>query len=121
MKSVREVVLEHENARLKSKLAYYEAFSPSTAVPTFMDEAVKEIELPNLTANLRLATHWDVSRADLGLKVIGRASEKDSFGFKIGYYVSDHEVLSAFDQLTALGALHERVIQQLAAEYRKLT
>lgn len=125
MKSVRETVLEAENAKLRREIDYYRFRygDHPEYLPRLLDDPVIEHEMNALKQTFSLAGHWGVRKLDHipnTIHILGRVRSKNPGEFQLGYYMPEHELLEAKDALNVLGEMHKRVIHDLAREYRKI-
>jgi hypothetical protein len=123
MKTVRETVLEAENRKLHAELDYYRYRYGDEGPKWFLDHPINaEIPMTMIQPTLRLAGSWSVSKPEpYSLRVFGHAfpnAGQDPREFQLAYYMTEHELLSTHDALNVLGAMHEKVIAQLADHYK---
>ena len=124
-KTVREAALEQELEEARRQLGYYKHRYPTDPglQSRFLGQPIEVVGFEEgLCHTLNLVSHWSFKGEAPGARhAVGVASSKDGRDLEYGYYVTETELLNAWDAMQVLGALHEKMINEVAVLYRKET
>lgn len=121
MLTVRETALQAELEKVKRELAFYkdrERYNAQPITETFLDDTITGVQVKDDALVFKTIGTWNVRKSPMGgYHLLGR-TEGPGDNFSLNYMVTEPHLYLANDRLSILGALHEKVIRQLAAQVR---